>query len=145
MVKPQEFRAWWDAFAVGASALCLVHCLALPLILALAPAASTVLGMPAWFHQAAFALAVPASALAMRRGYLHHGAVLPALLGMIGLVLLGLGALCGFRILLETGFTVSGSVLLAAGHFRNWTLQHAIPHRGREARDPAKPTACRCS
>lgn len=140
MVKKREFRAWWDAFAVGASALCLFHCLALPLILALAPAASNVLGMPTWFHLAAFAVAVPASAIAMRRGYRHHGVALPALLGTIGLVLLGLGALCGFRLLVETGFTVFGSVLLAAGHLRNWRLQRTVSHGG----DHSNPVACRC-
>lgn len=82
-------------------------------------------GLPGWFHVTAFAAAVPASAIAMRRGYLHHGAALPALLGIVGLVLLALGALSGFPFVAETGLTVSGSVVLAVGHLRNWRLQRA--------------------
>jgi hypothetical protein len=115
--------SWLDGFAIGASALCLVHCLALPLIFAVAPAATRLLGMPAWFHVAAFAVAVPASALAMLRGYRLHGVLLPVIFATLGLFLLGLGALAGFRLFLETGVTVAGSLILAAGHLRNWRLQ----------------------
>jgi hypothetical protein len=43
--------------------------------------------------------------------------------GATGLVLIGLGALAGFRLALETGVTVIGSLLLAVGHLRNWRLR----------------------
>jgi hypothetical protein len=114
--------SWLDAFAVGASAACLVHCLVIPLLLALAPALVSLIGMPEWFHLAAFAFAVPTSALAMQRGFRDHGVVMPAIFAAIGLALLGLGALGGFSILLETGLTVPGSVVLAIGHIGNWKL-----------------------
>lgn len=115
--------AWLDGLAVGASAVCLVHCLALPLLFALVPAAAAVLGLPHGFHVALFALAVPASAVALCSGYRRHGMILPLALGALGLALLGLGAVAGFRIVAETGVTVAGSFLLAAGHLRNWRLQ----------------------
>jgi hypothetical protein len=114
---------WLDGFAIGTSAFCLIHCLALPLVFALMPAAVAVLGTPEWFHLAAFVVAVPASAIAMRSGYRHHGMLLPLILAALGLFLIGLGAVGGFRILLETGVTVAGSLLLATGHLRNWRLQ----------------------
>jgi hypothetical protein len=126
MQARHEKGSWLDAFAVGASFLCLIHCLVLPLVFALMPAASSLFGMPAWFHLAAFAMAVPASGIAMTRGYRLHGACLPLILGSAGLVFLGIGALSGFRVAAETGITVVGSVLLAIGHLRNWKMQQIV-------------------
>lgn len=117
--------SWLDMFAIGASAVCLAHCLMLPLLFALLPAASRLFAVPEALHIWAFALAIPASALAMRAGYRHHGIAHPALLGLLGLILLGVGALGGLRLLMETGFTVMGSVLLAIGHLSNWRLRGA--------------------
>lgn len=110
---------------IGASAVCLAHCLMLPLLFALVPAASHLFAVPEAFHIGAFVLAIPISVLAMRTGYRHHGFVHPVLLGLFGLILLGVGAFGGLRLLAETGFTVTGSVLLAIGHLSNWRLRHA--------------------
>ncbi|HYC94896.1 MAG TPA: MerC domain-containing protein [Sphingomicrobium sp.] len=114
---------WWDAIGAGASLACLVHCLGLPLLLTLMPAAATLLDVPHDFHVVALAVAVPSSAIAMARGYRHHGVALPALLGAIGLALLCLGTLSGAPLAVETGLTVCGSVILAIAHLRNWRLQ----------------------
>jgi hypothetical protein len=62
----------------------------------------------------------------MRSGYRSHGLVHPLLLGGLGLVFLGIGALAGFRLLAETGVTVLGSLLLALAHLRNWRLQRGL-------------------
>lgn len=115
--------AWLDAVAIGASFACLVHCLALPLLFALLPALARSVAVPESFHLAAFLVAVPASAWAMRAGYRHHGAALPALIGAIGLLLLGLGVWAGLRPATETGVTVLGSLVLAWAHLLNWKLR----------------------
>jgi hypothetical protein len=115
--------AWMDALAIGSSIACLIHCLMLPLLFAALPAASRMFGLPESFHLAAFLFAVPASAIAMASGFRHHGAVLPAAVGAIGLVLIGVGALAGFELWLETGITVAGSLLLAFAHLKNWRLR----------------------
>lgn len=117
--------AWMDAFAAGASVLCLAHCLVLPLLIAAMPAAASLLALPGWFHPAAFAMAVPASAFAMLAGYRRHGTLLPVLIGAVGLILLGAGVLLGLRLAAETAVTVTGSVLLAAGHLCNWRLRRS--------------------
>lgn len=114
---------WLDVAAIGASAVCLLHCLALPLLFAALPAASRLLSLPEGFHLAAFLFAIPASATAMVAGYRHHGRWWPACLGAAGLMLIGIGALAGLRLLVETGVTVAGSLLLAAGHLDNWRLR----------------------
>lgn len=123
MARKQGISGAWDAIAGGVSLLCLVHCLGLPLLLGLLPAIGSILHVPHSFHVAMLAIAVPASAIAMQRGYRHHGILLPALLGAIGLLLLGLGAMSHDRLWVETGFTVCGSVTLALAHLRNWRLQ----------------------
>jgi hypothetical protein len=140
---------WLDAAAIGASAACLVHCLMLPLLFAALPAASRLLSLPESFHLAAFAFAVPASAIAMGTGYRHHGALLPAGFGAIGLLLIGIGALGGLELLLETGVTVAGSLLLATGHLGNWRLRaRAIRASGHVCNDVSSPDSagdCRCA
>ncbi|HTU13057.1 MAG TPA: MerC domain-containing protein [Allosphingosinicella sp.] len=125
IISKGEDGAWLDGVAVGASFLCLAHCLLLPLVFAALPAAAAIIGLPDWFHAAAFLVAVPASALAMLGGYRRHGAILPVLIGALGLALLGAGALLGFRLAVETALTVAGSMLLAAGHLFNWRLRRS--------------------
>ena len=122
---------WPDRLAIGASAACLVHCLLLPLALAALPAAARALELPEAFHLYAFVAAAPISAFAMIMGYRHHGVLLPAALGLLGLALLGIGALAGLHGLLEAGFTLAGSTILALAHLRNWRLSRTAsppPH-----------------
>lgn len=127
MKNKQTERLTWDGLAIGLSLACLVHCAGPPLLLALLPAALGMIGMPAWLHLAAFLVAIPSSAFAMRTGYRHHGRALPAMLGMNGLALLGLGLLFGSSFAIETGLTVCGSVLLVVAHVSNWRLRRRGP------------------
>lgn len=130
MAEPDQRRSvWLDAVAIGASMACLVHCLLLPLLLAVLPALTRIVAVPESFHVLAFLFAIPASAWAMRAGYRHHGTVLPMLFGGLGLALLGGGALGGFELAVETGVTVLGSVVLACAHLANWSLQRQTEMR----------------
>lgn len=115
--------SWLDLLAIGASGACLLHCLLLPLAFALLPAASRFIELPESFHVAAFVTAVPASALAIISGYRRHGAFQPGLIAAPGLLLIGIGALGGLNLVLESGFSVLGSVVLAVGHLTNWRLR----------------------
>jgi hypothetical protein len=81
-----------DGTAVGASVLCLFHCLLLPLAIALFPALGGLIGLPEGLHALLFAAAVPVSALAIVAGYRRHGAMLPGSIAAAGLVLFGVGA-----------------------------------------------------
>ncbi|RJF93331.1 MerC domain-containing protein [Sphingomonas cavernae] len=110
----------WDAAAIGASAICLIHCLALPVLIAALPALADLLHLPERFHLAALALALPMSALALAAGWRRHGLWLPLVTGILGLLLLGWGALGGHAVAAETGLTVVGSILLTVGHVANW-------------------------
>jgi hypothetical protein len=112
-----------EGLAVGASFACLLHCLALPLLIAALPVLSSALPIPEDFHILALAFAVPATMAALFAGYRRHGLALPMLGGMAGLVLLALGALYWGETPLETPVTVLGSLAIAAAHLANWRLR----------------------
>ncbi|PXA89044.1 MerC mercury resistance protein [Nostoc sp. 3335mG] len=110
-----------DGAAIGASLLCLIHCVGLPILLALLPALAT-LGLPSseGLHLILLLTAIPVSALALIGGWRTHGAVVPLLLGVLGLAGLAAGLAFGSVPGAETALTVSGSLALAAAHIRNW-------------------------
>lgn len=131
--KPQKPKAvrlsreqsdWLERAALGASMLCLVHCLALPLLIAALPALSSMLNVPESIHLWILAFAIPTSAVAFVSGRSHHGARYPLVLGMSGLSLLAIGAIAFGATAGETPITVCGSLALAAAHFANWRLRH---------------------
>lgn len=113
---------WLDGVAVGASAACLVHCLALPLLIAALPVLAGMLAIGEGLHAIIFAAAVPTSALALFAGHRRHGQLTPVAGSALGLTLLASGLLAG-RPLAETALTVAGSLLLASAHLMNWRLQ----------------------
>jgi hypothetical protein len=110
-----------DRLAIGASAACLVHCLALPLAIAVAPALARWADASESLHLLIFFLAVPISAVAMLAGFRRHGLIIPLLLAVTGLAMIGVGALAGFGLAVEIGATVVGSLILAAAHL--WNLR----------------------
>lgn len=112
----------WDGAAMGISALCLVHCVAPPLIAAFGPAVSRLLHLPEWIHLLAFLIAMPVTSLAIFKGYRHHGNGWPAVMAFAGVTLIGLGAIGGLLSFVEAGVTVSGSGILLIAHLRNWRL-----------------------
>lgn len=110
-----------DRLAIGSSVACLIHCLVLPLAIAIAPALAKMVRATEGLHLLIFLFAVPASALAMLAGYRRHGLIIPALMALLGLALIGAGALAGVRFAIESSVTVAGSLVLAAAHL--WNLR----------------------
>lgn len=118
--------ATYDMAAIGLSSLCMVHCLALPVLAASLP----VLGAWAeaeWVHWLFVALAAPVSLLAFVRSSpsgLSWGCVALAILGLAALIA-GIAGWPDHEA--ETVMTVIGSGLLAAAHVLNWRrMRH--PH-----------------
>lgn len=111
--------------ALGASLLCLVHCLALPLVFAALPAIASILPIDSSFHLLMLAIAVPASGAALVTGRSRHGAWWPLLLGGAGLSLLAVGVLRFGDTALETPLTVTGAIVLAVAHLSNMRLRRA--------------------
>lgn len=117
---------WIERGAVGASFLCLLHCLALPFLLAALPAFASLFPVSETFHIWIIGFAVPTSAIALLSGRAKHRSTAPLLAGAIGLALLAIGALVLGGTAWETPVTVCGSFTLAFAHLRNWRLRHVL-------------------
>jgi hypothetical protein len=121
---PQVQRAA-DVFAVSCSSLCAVHCLATPVLLTLLPVlGATILGGEA-FHVAILWLILPTSLAAVLLGCWRHKDLYVVLLCGLGLAVIVVAATAGHELIGDTGETIvtlAGSVLLIAGHVRNFRL-----------------------
>jgi hypothetical protein len=106
-----------DRIAMGLSGLCLVHCLGTAVLLGLISAAGTTLGAPI-IHEVGLTLAMILGAIALGKGILDHGFMMPSAIGG-----LGLGVMAGALTLPHDGteavFTVAGVMILALGHRLN--------------------------
>lgn len=107
-----------DRMAVGLSGLCLVHCLATTMLLALVASAGGVLGA-AWIHEVGLTLAMIMGVVSLGRGILEHGYTMPSAVGG-----LGLGVMTGALTLPHDGtealYTMIGAAILALGHRLNY-------------------------
>jgi hypothetical protein len=106
-----------DRLAIGLSGLCLVHCLATSVLLALAASAGGLLVSP-HVHEIGLALAIPLGALALYRGIVTHGYMMPSAIGALGLGIMA-GAIGLPHDGTETLYTLVGVGLLALGHDLN--------------------------
>jgi hypothetical protein len=106
-----------DRIAMGISGLCLVHCLATTVLLALLSAAGGALGAPI-IHEVGLTLAMIMGAISLGRGILEHGYSMPSAVGG-----LGLGVMAGALTLPHDGsealYTIIGVGILALGHRLN--------------------------
>ncbi len=104
--------------AIGLSGLCVVHCLATTVALALLASAGGMLGA-AWIHELGLGLAMIMGAIALGRGILEHGYTLPSAVGGLGLGVMT-GALTMPHDGTEAIFTIVGVAILALGHRLNF-------------------------
>ena len=107
-----------DRMAIGLSGLCVVHCLATTVMLALVSAAGGFLGAPI-VHEIGLGLAMIMGGISLGRGILEHGYSMPSAVGG-----LGLGVMAGALTMPHDGnealYTVVGVAILALGHRLNF-------------------------
>lgn len=105
-----------DRLAIGLSGLCLVHCVTTTLLLTILSSAGALLH-PA-IHEIGLVFAIGFAALALGKGVLSHGYMMPAVVGAFGIGIMG-GALSlphgGFEIF----WTLVGVSFVALGHDLN--------------------------
>jgi len=109
----------FDGLAISLSGLCVIHCLALPLLAASLPLLGT-WSEAEWVHWAFVVMAAPVSMIALSRPSRHGLRVGPIFLAMLGIAALFAGVLGWPTEADETLVTVSGSLLLATAHLMNW-------------------------
>ncbi|MEN3748445.1 MerC domain-containing protein [Sphingomonas sp. HF-S3] len=115
-------QSWLDGVATALSLTCLIHCLALPLLLAALPVLGAVLHLPDSFHGFVLAAAVPVSLFALRSGHRRHGRSIVLGLAITGLSLMALGYAGPVTPRGETFLTVAGSIAVAIAHITNWRM-----------------------
>ena len=109
-----------DAIGIGLSGLCLVHCLALPVLLSLAPALTW--AEQEWVHLGLAIMALLVTVNALRSWPRDTLGMAMRGLAALGLGLLFFGALAEISELAERGVTVFGACLLASAHGLSWFL-----------------------
>ena len=124
--KPAEgksgVRAASDFLGIGLSVLCMIHCLALPFVIAFAPAILHGLPGDDVTHRSLAVAIGFVGLLAFRSGYKVHRRRWVLATFILGLVLVSTAALLGDAVLTgvgETSITVSGGILLVTAHFMN--------------------------
>ena len=113
----------FDRLAIGLSGLCMAHCLASTVLLALMASAGGLLLHPL-IHEVGLTLAIGFGIIALGRGIVTHGYMMPSSVGATGL-----GVMAGALTLphgdgMETLWTLIGVGLLALGHDLNRRAVH---------------------
>ncbi|MDN5862058.1 MAG: MerC domain-containing protein [Salinisphaera sp.] len=111
-----------DGLAISCSAICLVHCLLLPVAVALLPLAGLEMSH-ASFHQLLLVVILPTSVLALGMGCRRHGLGHIAGFGGVGLGLLIFAALAVDSLwghTMERPITIAGGLFLALAHVQNF-------------------------
>ncbi|WP_109806346.1 MerC domain-containing protein [Sphingosinithalassobacter portus] len=123
MVQALTFSRLWegidsrfDRYAMAISGLCVVHCLATTVFLALLSSAGGLLNPV--IHEVGLVLAILFGIVALGRGIVSHGYMMPAVVGAFGLGMMA-GALRLDHGTYETLWTLVGVALVALGHDLN--------------------------
>ncbi|OCC23972.1 hypothetical protein MB02_09165 [Croceicoccus estronivorus] len=111
-----------DRVGIALSGLCLVHCLAGLMLVAVLGIGGGWLLAPE-IHRIGLALAVGVGIVTIGLGVLRHGRLAPLVLGAIGLSLMASALAVGHGVE-EAVLTICGVVLLAAGHILNLRHTH---------------------
>ena len=114
-----------DRLAIGLSMMCVIHCLALPLLLALLPSMAALQLDNEAFHIWMVIAVLPTSIYALTLGCKQHKRYRLLFLGSIGLALLVIALGLGEEHIGEAGektLTVLGAGFVALGHWFNYRL-----------------------
>ena len=108
--------ARFDRIAIAVSGLCLVHCVATTVLLTVISSAGGLLSPV--IHEVGLTLAIGFGIIALGRGIVSHGYMMPAVVGSFGLGIMA-GALSLPHGDLEIFWTLVGVSLVALGHDLN--------------------------
>jgi hypothetical protein len=123
---------YFDRIAIALSTICIVHCLAMPFVIALLPVAALTFGSDGHFHSLMLWFVVPTSVLGFGLGVRVHGRWDSVALGAVAIAGLAAAALWGHDAWdpsIEVFVNVLASVVLAVAHWRNFReVQRAHRH-----------------
>lgn len=113
-----------DAVAVSLAFLCVVHCLAFPVLASILPLIGVV-SESEWIHKVFVALALPASVISLVLTSSRSTRVIFSIFAIAGFAFLFL-AFAESMEQHEVMLTVCGSVLLASAHFYRWRRHEVV-------------------
>ncbi len=114
---------YFDRIAIALSTVCIVHCLAMPLLVAVLPIAAISLGDNAHFHTLMLWLVVPTSVVGFGLGFRVHRRSGIVVAGGVAVAILAAVALWGhsaWNPVAEVAVNVAASLVLASAHWRNF-------------------------
>jgi hypothetical protein len=120
---PMLLSKYFDRVAIALSTICIVHCLAMPFVIALLPVTAFALGGDGHFHSLMLWFVVPTSVLGFGLGARVHRRVDIVAMGALAIAALAAAALWGHGAWdpsVEVLVNVVASVVLAAAHWRNF-------------------------
>lgn len=120
------FQNWLDGGAIGASGLCLMHCLLIPFLIVLLPAMSAAAETAEVVHLISLFIIIPSSLVALSLGARSTRSYKLLLAGGLAIISLIFGALLEEIRILGASLTGIGSVLLIICHLRNWQQRTRI-------------------
>lgn len=126
-----HFSRHFDRIAIALSAICIVHCLAVPVIVAILPIAAVSFGESEHFHGLMLWLVVPTSVLGFFLGYRLHGRMDLVLVAAAAIAILAAAAVWGHTAwteAVEVTVSVAGSLLLASAHWMNFRAVRRCHH-----------------
>lgn len=126
--RDSKLIAALDVAGMTASTLCLIHCLAMPIIIALIPAFAAQLFESEWFHVVlAFAVLV-FCLLAFIPGYTRHGDKRLIWIGAVGLSFVFFATFVAryWSESAEIGLVTVGNLVLVGGHLLNRKLTQKV-------------------
>lgn len=120
---PMSSSRYFDRIAIALSAICIVHCLAATLLMALLPIAAIALGDNGHFHELMLLLVLPSSIIGFYLGHREHSRWGIGALGVLGMIVLSTAAIWGhgqWSGWVEVSASVFGSLVLATAHWMNF-------------------------
>jgi hypothetical protein len=111
-----------DHLAMGLSGLCMVHCIATSVLVAVMASAGGLLNP--MIHEVGLTIAIGFGVIALGRGVLTHGYMAPAVVGSFGLGMMAGAINLPHEGGMETVWTIIGVATLALGHDLNHRASH---------------------
>lgn len=118
-----------DRIAISLSAICIVHCLAVPLVVAVLPIAVLGFGGESHFHAAILWLVVPVSVVGLIMGYREHHRARIVTAGMLGMAVVAYASIYGhgqWLFSMEIIVSLVGSLMLAGAHWANFVVVRKV-------------------
>lgn len=118
-----EMTPFFDKAAIGLSAICAIHCLTLPIALAMIPSLVLLEVGDEKFHQLLIFCVLPTSLIALTMGCRRHRHWQVLGWGLVGLSILLLTAVLGHDLVgekIEKFATLCGAMLVVMSHLMNF-------------------------